>query len=78
MDILVSDIIMPKIGGRELAKQVVEQMPNCKVLLISGYTEDAVLMHGIMNEEFAFLQKPFTPSVLAKKVRECLDSGVSG
>ncbi|MBX3266765.1 MAG: PAS domain S-box protein [Acidobacteria bacterium] len=78
VDILVSDIIMPKIGGRELAKQVVEQMPNCKVLLISGYTEDAVLMHGIMNEEFAFLQKPFTPSVLAKKVRECLDSGVSG
>lgn len=74
VDILVSDIIMPKIGGRELAKQVVERMPNCKVLLISGYTEDAVLMHGIMNEEFAFLQKPFTPAILARKVRECLDT----
>ena len=78
VDILVTDIIMPKIGGRELAKQVVELMPSCKVLLISGYTEDAVLMHGIMNEEFAFLQKPFTPAILAKKVRECLDSAVSG
>lgn len=73
VDILITDLIMPKIGGRELAKHVVEQMPNCKVLLISGYTEDAVLMHGIMNDEFSFLQKPFTPSQLAKKVRECLD-----
>jgi len=71
--ILVSDVVMPGICGREVAEQVHALEPAIKVLFISGYTDDAMLRHGILTSEVAFLQKPFTPSELALKVRKVLD-----
>ncbi len=74
IDILVTDVVMPGIGGRELAKKILAKRPNIKVLYLSGYTEDAVVTQGALTPGTAFLQKPFTLQNLAKKVREVLRS----
>ncbi|MBD2230221.1 hybrid sensor histidine kinase/response regulator [Phormidium tenue] len=71
--LLMSDVVMPHLGGRELAAQVTRTHPHCKVLFLSGYTDDAVIHHGVLKADVAFLQKPFTPSTLAQKVRQVLD-----
>jgi FixJ family two-component response regulator len=72
IDILVTDVMMPGIGGRELAKKLSEIRPGISVLYLSGYTEDAVVTQGAKGPAVAFLQKPFTLQNLAKKVREVL------
>jgi PAS domain S-box-containing protein len=74
IDLLVSDVVLPRIGGRELSKQIKEIHPEAKVLYVSGYTDDVVVRHGILEARVAFLQKPFGPAGLASKVREVLDS----
>ncbi len=74
IDILVTDVVMPGIGGRELANKLVGLRPGISVLYLSGYTEDAVVTHGAIGPATAFLQKPFTLQNLAKKVREVLRS----
>jgi DNA-binding response OmpR family regulator len=74
IDILVTDVVMPGIGGRELAKKLLLLRPGISVLYLSGYTEDAVVTHGALGPSTAFLQKPFTLQNLAKKVREVLRS----
>ena len=71
--LLVSDVVMPHVGGRELAERLALTRPEMKVLFVSGYTDDAVVRHGVLATEMAFLQKPFTPRDLANKVREVLD-----
>jgi len=74
IDILITDVVMPGIGGRELARKLLLLRPDISVLYLSGYTEDAVVTRGALGPRTAFLQKPFTLQNLAKKVREVLHS----
>ena len=71
---IVTDVIMPVMGGRELKERVVELRPNIPVLFISAYTGDEVIRRGLMEAGAPFLQKPFTPEALARKLRELVDS----
>ena len=71
---LITDVVMPGISGRVLADKLLRSYPGMKVLYISGYTDDSIVRHGIIDEGIPFLQKPFAPNDLAKKVREILDS----
>jgi PAS domain S-box-containing protein len=73
--LLLTDIVMPGINGRELAMKVLRLRPQLKVLLMSGYAEDAILPHGLGELQLAFLPKPFTQDALAAKVREVLGEG---
>jgi CheY-like chemotaxis protein len=72
--LLVTDVIMPEMGGPELAEHLRPFHRAMKVLYISGYTDDAIVHHGVLGSTATFLQKPFTPDLLAQKVREILDS----
>jgi two-component system, cell cycle sensor histidine kinase and response regulator CckA len=73
IDLLVSDVVMPHLGGRPLAERLLALKPQAKVLFLSGYTNDAVLRHGVLETDYAFLQKPFSTGALAQKVRDVLD-----
>ena len=74
IDLLLTDVVMPEMGGSDLSSRLVVLRPGLKVLYMSGYTDDAVVRHGLVAEGARFLQKPFTPDVLARKLREVLDS----
>lgn len=72
IDLVITDVVMPGMGGRELVKQLAQTRPQTKVLYLSGYTEDAIVNEGTLESGAAFLQKPFTLQNLARKVREVL------
>lgn len=71
--LLLTDVVMPGISGRKIAQKFLVQYPPLRVVYISGYTDDTIVRHGILENDVAYLQKPFTPEELAKTVREVLD-----
>jgi two-component system, cell cycle sensor histidine kinase and response regulator CckA len=75
--LFLTDVIMPEMSGPQTVEQIRAVQPGIKVLYVSGYTDEAILHHGILESGQAFLQKPFLPETLARKVREVLNAGVS-
>ena len=73
IDVLLTDVVMPGASGPELTRQLVERRPSLKVVYMSGYTDDAIVQHGVLNPGIAFLHKPFTSEALGRKIREVLD-----
>ncbi len=71
--LIVTDVVMPHMSGRELAEKLARSRPETAVLYVSGYTDDAIVHHGVLEADAAFLQKPFTPTALAEKARAVLD-----
>jgi CheY-like chemotaxis protein len=76
IDLLITDVVMPGLGGRALAEQIQRRRPGLRTLFISGYTEDTVTRQGVLEANAAFLAKPFSPETLARAVREVLKSPV--
>jgi two-component system cell cycle sensor histidine kinase/response regulator CckA len=72
IDLLFTDVVMPHMSGKELADRVRALYPHTKILFTSAYTENAILHQGALDKGVALLQKPFTPSALANKIREVL------
>jgi PAS domain S-box-containing protein len=73
IDLLITDVVMPGMNGKELAERVTRQRPSVRVLLTSGYADDELVRHDIASQSVAFLPKPFSPQMLARQVREVLD-----
>ena len=76
IDLMITDVIMPKMGGKKLAERLQPLYPQMKLIYMSGYTDNAILHHGVLAPELNFLEKPFSPESLARKVREALDQEI--
>jgi CheY-like chemotaxis protein len=74
VDLLVTDVVMPAMDGRELAEAARRHRPSLRVLYTSGYADDAVLRHGVHQADVAFIEKPFRIHALADKIRQVLDA----
>jgi two-component system cell cycle sensor histidine kinase/response regulator CckA len=73
VDLLLTDVVMPQVSGRELAECLAADNPGLRVLFMSGYSDEAVYRHGVLSPDAAFIEKPFTERTLTRKVREVLD-----
>jgi PAS domain S-box-containing protein len=73
IEILVTDVVMPRLSGRELASRLIAQRPNIRVLYISGYTDDSIFRNGVLEGDAAYLQKPFNLKTIAQRIRDVLD-----
>jgi CheY-like chemotaxis protein len=71
--LMLTDVVMPKMSGREVAEQLIVLRPDTKVLFMSGYTDDAIVHHGVLDQGTPFIAKPFNVDALMRKVRELLD-----
>ena len=74
IDLLFTDVVMPQMGGKVLAKRLKAVRPDIKILFTSGYTDNAIVHYGILDSGIAFVQKPFTLEVLVRRVRQALDA----
>src|ERR1700694_1183993 len=74
--LVVTDVIMPLMGGKAMAERLKTTYPDLKILFTSGYTDDAIALHGVLETGVEFLSKPYTQATLARKVRELLDNGI--
>jgi CheY-like chemotaxis protein len=74
IDLVLTDVVMPKLSGRELSERIAAMQPSTKVMFMSGYTNDSVVNHGILDGASWFIQKPFTLESLVRRVRQVLDS----
>ena len=77
IDLLLTDVVMPGMSGRELAEALAPSHREMKVLFMSGYTDDAIVHNGVLDPDMEFLQNPATPEAIARRVREVL-GGISG
>ena len=77
IQLVLTDVVMPSMSGRELVRKLMAKYPRLRVLYMSGYTDNVISSGGVLEAGLAFLQKPFTPAVLAQKVREVLDASAS-
>ena len=78
IELLITDVVMPRMGGRDLAARLLAQRPELKVLYVSGYTDEAVARHGVLDPGTVFIEKPFTPEVLTECVRRVIDEARAG